>query len=286
MRFAVLLAFFWTFSLFAPDSYYCPMRCEGTKTYEAAGTCPVCHMYLVKKGDESDDAPLSLKDYRIDFATDPTDLKVGVEGRLNLTPKFTKDGKVLRDLEEVHGTEMEVYLTNQDLTFMLRARPVLLEGGTFSLKHTFESGGNYILYTMIVPKGKRPQVFPVALKVAGPSKTSVVHRKKEAVTSFKDKVTMRTPAAIQSGQPAALSFQISREELQKKKLPVTKEFAYVIWVSRDTTRFIPTHAAIKEVSKGKWRIDNEIKFPRPGIYTAFLELWNTSEMVSFDVTVK
>lgn len=27
--------------------FYCPMKCEGTKTYDQPGTCPVCNMYLV-----------------------------------------------------------------------------------------------------------------------------------------------------------------------------------------------------------------------------------------------
>ncbi len=27
--------------------YYCPMKCEGDKTYDAAGNCPVCNMHLV-----------------------------------------------------------------------------------------------------------------------------------------------------------------------------------------------------------------------------------------------
>ena len=27
--------------------YYCPMKCEGDKTYDQPGTCPVCEMYLV-----------------------------------------------------------------------------------------------------------------------------------------------------------------------------------------------------------------------------------------------
>jgi len=26
--------------------YQCPMKCEGDKTYEAPGTCPVCNMHL------------------------------------------------------------------------------------------------------------------------------------------------------------------------------------------------------------------------------------------------
>jgi len=26
--------------------YQCPMKCEGDKTYDAPGTCPVCNMHL------------------------------------------------------------------------------------------------------------------------------------------------------------------------------------------------------------------------------------------------
>lgn len=32
--------------------YYCPMHCEGDKTYTEPGSCPVCGMHLVKKGEE------------------------------------------------------------------------------------------------------------------------------------------------------------------------------------------------------------------------------------------
>lgn len=31
-------------------AYYCPMKCEGEKTYEHKGSCPKCKMDLVKKG--------------------------------------------------------------------------------------------------------------------------------------------------------------------------------------------------------------------------------------------
>lgn len=29
--------------------YYCPMKCEGDKTYEEPGSCPVCGMDLVEE---------------------------------------------------------------------------------------------------------------------------------------------------------------------------------------------------------------------------------------------
>ncbi|MEZ4722192.1 MAG: heavy metal-binding domain-containing protein [Flavobacteriales bacterium] len=32
-------------------AYYCPMECEGDKTYSEEGTCPVCGMDLVVKSE-------------------------------------------------------------------------------------------------------------------------------------------------------------------------------------------------------------------------------------------
>jgi Cu2+-exporting ATPase len=37
--------------------YYCPMLCEGDKTYPEPGDCPVCGMHLVKKGEEGKPKP-------------------------------------------------------------------------------------------------------------------------------------------------------------------------------------------------------------------------------------
>jgi Cu2+-exporting ATPase len=33
-------------------TYYCPMKCEGEKTYEEPGECPVCHMDLEESDTE------------------------------------------------------------------------------------------------------------------------------------------------------------------------------------------------------------------------------------------
>lgn len=35
------------------EKYYCPMKCEGDKTYDNPGDCPVCNMHLVPVGDET-----------------------------------------------------------------------------------------------------------------------------------------------------------------------------------------------------------------------------------------
>ena len=34
------------------NKYKCPMGCEGDKTYDIPGNCPVCHMKLILVGDD------------------------------------------------------------------------------------------------------------------------------------------------------------------------------------------------------------------------------------------
>jgi hypothetical protein len=32
--------------------FYCPMKCEGEKTYDKPGNCPVCNMHLIPIGEK------------------------------------------------------------------------------------------------------------------------------------------------------------------------------------------------------------------------------------------
>lgn len=34
------------------NTYQCPMKCEGEKTYDQPGNCPVCNMKLVPAGED------------------------------------------------------------------------------------------------------------------------------------------------------------------------------------------------------------------------------------------
>ena len=34
------------------EKYFCPMKCEGDKTYDKPGNCPVCNMHLIPVGSD------------------------------------------------------------------------------------------------------------------------------------------------------------------------------------------------------------------------------------------
>ncbi len=61
--------------VFAGDTYVCPMHCEGKKTYEKPGKCPVCGMDLEKETAGGEVKSLNTKDYRVDFGAETPQAK-------------------------------------------------------------------------------------------------------------------------------------------------------------------------------------------------------------------
>jgi heavy metal translocating P-type ATPase len=58
------------------EYYYCPMLCEGDKTYPGPGDCPVCGMHLVKKGESSKPVLTTLPPIRKKTKTAPASTHV------------------------------------------------------------------------------------------------------------------------------------------------------------------------------------------------------------------
>ncbi len=47
------------------ESYYCPMHCEGDKTYNSPGRCPVCNMFLVPVSGKKSAGKVDLQDMKV-----------------------------------------------------------------------------------------------------------------------------------------------------------------------------------------------------------------------------
>ncbi|TDU39647.1 protein SCO1/2 [Gelidibacter sediminis] len=68
-------------------AYYCPMECEGDKTYDEPGSCPVCNMDLV------------LVDTNVDMASD----EISETSIFNLTSTWTNQNGEDLQLEDLKG---------------------------------------------------------------------------------------------------------------------------------------------------------------------------------------
>lgn len=102
-------------------TFYCPMHCEGDKTYDQPGRCPVCNMYLVESKDKTSG------DYTQTYAVHGMSC-MGCQSHVE---------KVLSEVEGVS----EVHVDLQNAKAEIKAeRPVSLE----ELQKVFEEdGGSY-----------------------------------------------------------------------------------------------------------------------------------------------
>ncbi|MEP0712797.1 SCO family protein [Algoriphagus sp.] len=80
----------------ATDHYSCPMKCEGHKTYEEPGSCPVCKMDLVKVS--SIEAPVVDED------------GISDESIFNLTSEWKTQNNETIQLSDLRGSVMVVVM--------------------------------------------------------------------------------------------------------------------------------------------------------------------------------
>lgn len=262
------------------------MRCEGNKTYAKAGTCPVCQMYLEKEGEsDTENHPLSVRDYRMDLKF-PKEVVAAKPTRIEFIPRKTSDNSPLKELESVHGTEMDVYIVTQELSDFVHLRPLRAAEGVFQTEYTFKFGGNYILFVSITPKGKPRQIFPLAMKVGGPTKQTspLIVKGKTSLSVAGFQVSTPGRIKIKAGEKIQLPLLISRKKKHEGG-PILKEYGYLTAISEDTTKFITSHAAIQSIQPTLWKYVPELKFPKPGKYRLFVELWNADVNAAFVVEV-
>ena len=109
----ILFLVFWGSFLLGAGRYYCPMHCQGSKTYEHPGTCPICHMKLEKETDSKAprDQAVSAVKFRVDTLTSAIPVDKDVE--IPLFPRKAADGAPLTDLSDADGLPLKVDLVSQ-----------------------------------------------------------------------------------------------------------------------------------------------------------------------------
>src|SRR5882724_10117773 len=96
----------------SPDeevAWVCPMHASFTST--AAGTCPICGMLLVQT------RPYDTRDYRLEFRTEPAQVRPGASVTLFFRFLHPGSGEVVKDFEVVHTKQFHLFVISQDLEF-------------------------------------------------------------------------------------------------------------------------------------------------------------------------
>jgi uncharacterized membrane protein/FtsH-binding integral membrane protein len=259
--------------------FVCPMH-EGVRK-TAAGDCNLCAMPLVP----IDTAPRdTLHDAAYDMQLASSGDSAGGAGlsrRLTLTP--TKDGQALRDLARVHEYFLHLIVVSPDLGFFDHVHPEPQPDGSFTIDYTFPSGGSYLLFADITPKGARSQVFRLPVSTTGSSSTTMpsITTAQLAPSPALAKPLAADPTIVaelhtsprtsMAGMHSQLLFRLSRNGQPITDLePYIGAMGHCVIVSDDTQSYLHSHPeqllAPKPDARGGPEVAFHTRFPKPGRY--------------------
>lgn len=252
-----------TLTAFAPAKYFCPMHCEGAKTYDKPGKCPVCDMNLKKQTSD-----------KFSVAVKPAAGKVEAGKPASLT--FTiKDptGAPVTKVEAVHEKLMHLLIISKDLSWFRHEHPVVQKDGTFTLGFTFPQGGDYILYHDFTPPNVGQQVVQVPLTVEGaaPAAVKLTVDDKAPKTIDGYTVSLDTGGPVKTGGETHLAFTITKDGKPVTTLaPYLGAMGHLVVISEDRSEFVHSHpheeGAEHAAAATGPKVDFEAMFMKPGIY--------------------
>jgi hypothetical protein len=140
-------------------AWVCPMH--GDYTMDVAGKCPRCGMNLIRA------APFDVRDYQLDFRTEPTAAKAGRTIRMFFKFRHPGTGDVVTNFEIVHEKRFHLFVISQDMEFFQHIHPVEQTDGTWTIDIVLPKAGYYKVLSDILPSGGASQFIARALVTAG-----------------------------------------------------------------------------------------------------------------------
>ncbi len=300
-----------------PEKFVCEMHCEGTKLYDAPGTCPICKMDLTALSK----TPFYAK------ITAPGSVEAGkpvtIEIRL-LDPT----GNAVKNLDVVHEFPLHFMLMSEDLSFYSHEHPTRRADGVFMLNSfTFPFGGKFIVYSDFTPTGASNQVSKSEFTV--PAGAIPKHEPVKLVSNYDGigssgdyEFRVRCNGSeFFAGQDSFLRYGIDLNHKPVADLqPLMGAMGHLVIVSADFKHFVHAHplplgAAAKQASpaggggehaghshespelmaKAKDMLlgngtDSDVifhaVFPEPGWYRAFAQFQHKGKVLTYAVSME
>jgi len=266
----------------APATYYCPMHCEGSKTYDKPGECPVCHMKLKKQTSDK---------FSVEVKPIGGKIEAGKPANLLFTLK-DPTGLAVKGVEIVHEMPLHLLMVSKDLSWFAHEHPSLQPDGTFTFTFTFPTGGDYTLFNDFTPQDVGMQVVPVVLKVEGAApaaKPLVVDSDKPKVVDGYT-VSLETGGPVKTGAATNMAYTISKDGKPVTDLqPYLGAMGHLVIISQDQKEFVHSHpheegAEHSAATKGGPKVDFEAQFTAPGVYKGWAQFQHMGKVITVPMT--
>ena len=140
-------------------AWVCPMHPD--YTMDVSGACPRCGMALVRA------APFDVRDYRLDFRTDPAVVRPGQKATLHFGVFHPGSGALVQKFESVHERQYHLFVISQDMEYFQHIHPAQQPDGTWSIEVTLPKEGYYKILSDFLPGGGAVQFLARPLVTAG-----------------------------------------------------------------------------------------------------------------------
>lgn len=244
--------------------YFCPMKCEGEKTYDAPGKCPVCHMNLkpVAMGPALEVQPAG-------------ELKSGEPQTLTLTIR----GGAGAASEVLDSAMADVVFVARDLSWFARQQPRQLEHGSTQATQTFSPGEYRVFVNASPTKGDAVQAaatLSVYGKTPVPKAMGVDAERAKVVNGLT--VSLEGYQHLRAGEGATLTFHLSRDGKPASDLKARSGGTadHLTAISQDLGQCVHAQAA-----QGSAASDPSfaVRLDRPGLYRIWGEFADSEKSV-------
>ena len=187
---------------------------------------------------------------------------------LTLTVQRRETGKPQAEFDIVHEKEFHLLIAREDLGLFFHEHPHRQPDGRFVLENfVFPTGGKWIVFGDVAPKGYGSQVLRTTLAVSGKSEKPTALVPAKTASGEGVSIALR-PQKLVAGKMLALTFEISVRDLE----PWLGAMAHLILIERDTTSFVHSHPDESDPKNGKTGYLTFLaRFPKPGIYKGWVQ---------------
>jgi hypothetical protein len=224
-------------------AWVCPMHASYTST--TAGTCPICGMQLIQT------RPYDTRDYRLEFRTEPAQVRPGEKVTLFFRFLHPGTGAVVKNFEVVHTKQFHLFVISQDLEFFEHIHPAMRDDGTWTIETSVPKDGYYQVLCDFMPSGGSGQFLTAALVTAnysGDLATDSAHLTPDTVLKQSDgdltAALTFNPVQPTSCEYVHLTFNLTDTATGR---PVTDlqtylgQFSHMLLMSEDMQCYVHSH---------------------------------------------
>lgn len=254
-----------------PAKYFCPMHCEGAKTYDKPGKCPVCSMNLKKQTSDK---------FTMDIKPVGGAITVGKPATLVFTIK-DPTGLPVKKVEVVHEKLLHLLMVSKDLSWFAHEHPQVQPDGTFTFTYTFQQPGEFFFYNDFTPPNVGQQVVTVPVTIAGtaPAAKALVIDADKPKTIDGYTVALDTGGGggpVKTGGSTHMAYTVSKDGKPVTTLaPYLGAMGHLVIISEDRTQFVHSHphegGEHAGSAMGGPKVDFEAHFTVPGTYKGWAQ---------------